>query len=182
MIDPNGLLDLAHELAGTGRGRPREANLRRGVSSAYYALFHELTDAVVEHVMPSAPVAEKRHMRRAWTHRELKEAADLVSARAQVLTQNPAAPLTKDAEKAGPLLDLAASDVRLVELAELFISLQEQRHAADYDHQQPPDKASLLSACQDAETARRRLGEAQPAAREAFLTLLLLRRTDLRLR
>jgi hypothetical protein len=40
------------------------------------------------------------------------------------------------------------------EAARLFLELQEQRHAADYDHGASVDKASLLSACQDVEVAR----------------------------
>jgi hypothetical protein len=43
-IHPGELLDLADRLAGrgSGPGRPRMIELRRAVSSAYYALFHEL--------------------------------------------------------------------------------------------------------------------------------------------
>src|SRR5690606_23258649 len=43
-IWPHELLRLAGELAGenAGRGKPRTIQLRRSISTAYYALFHEL--------------------------------------------------------------------------------------------------------------------------------------------
>ena len=40
-IDPKHLLDLANRLVGTAPGAP-ESDLRRGISTAYYALFHLL--------------------------------------------------------------------------------------------------------------------------------------------
>lgn len=179
-IDPNGLLDLARELAGTGRGRPRDANLRRGMSSAYYAVFHDITALAVDHVLRSAPVAAQNDVRRTWTHGEVAGACKLVKERAQVLAHNPTAPPSKKDSQWGPLVDLAASDPHMADAARLFLELQEQRHAADYDHGAHFDKASLLSACQDAEDARAELGSAGASAREAFLALLLVQRPDLR--
>ncbi len=38
------LLEQANHLARRERGRPRQASLRRAVSSAYYALFHLLIE------------------------------------------------------------------------------------------------------------------------------------------
>ena len=45
-MNPQDLLRIAEGLArgalSSGRGRPRQAELRRAVSAAYYALFHTL--------------------------------------------------------------------------------------------------------------------------------------------
>ncbi len=45
-MDPADLLLIAHQLAigvvGNRRGHPRQAELRRAVSTAYYAMFHSL--------------------------------------------------------------------------------------------------------------------------------------------
>lgn len=54
MISPDGLLDHARRLAGEGKGRPPDADLRRGVSAAYYAVFHDLTDRAARHIIGSA--------------------------------------------------------------------------------------------------------------------------------
>jgi len=51
MIQPDGLLDHARALAGSGPGRPPDADLRRGVSAAYYAVFHDLTDRAARHLI-----------------------------------------------------------------------------------------------------------------------------------
>jgi hypothetical protein len=47
---PRELLDLAYRLAGQdgGRGRPRTVDLRRAVSTAYYASFHPSWTAATE--------------------------------------------------------------------------------------------------------------------------------------
>ena len=39
VIDPDGLLRHAEQIAETGRGRPMDAALRRGISTAYYSIF-----------------------------------------------------------------------------------------------------------------------------------------------
>ena len=44
MIDPDGLLAHAEQLGNTGEGLPTDAALRRGISAAYYAVFHDLTE------------------------------------------------------------------------------------------------------------------------------------------
>jgi hypothetical protein len=179
-IDSDGLLQLARELAGTGRGRPPDANLRRGVSTAYYALFHDITALAVDHALRSAPEDAKSHVRRAWSHSDIASAAHSVKERAQVLRHNPAASLSEPDVKWGPLVGLAARDADMAEAARLFLELQEQRHAADYDHGASIDKASLLSACQDVEVARAGLCRAAAPAREAFWTLLVVQRPHLR--
>jgi hypothetical protein len=73
-----------------------------------------------------------------------------------------------------------AGDSDMAEAARLFLELQEQRHAADYDHSASVDKASLLSACQDVEVARAGLRGAAASAPEAFWTLLVVQRPHLR--
>ena len=42
-MQPRDFIATARDLAGTNRRRPRQTNLRRAVSTAYYALFHCLT-------------------------------------------------------------------------------------------------------------------------------------------
>lgn len=181
MISPDGLLEHARSLAGTGRGRPPDVALRRGVSAAYYAVFHDLTDRAAKHLIGSAPESDRNRIRRAWTHGELARAAEMVADRAKVLakaTHPP--PLKQEAAAGGPLVDLAARDADLVAGLKLFSELQARRHRADYDHDTTFDKASLLAACDDAARARALLNQASNASREALLSLLTLRRSDFR--
>src|SRR5580704_4225172 len=46
---PNDLLEQAYHLANRERKRPRQASLRRAVSTAYYALFHLLISEATRH-------------------------------------------------------------------------------------------------------------------------------------
>ena len=180
MISSGGLLEHARGLAGTGKGRTPDVALRRGVSAAYYSVFHHFTDRAARHLIGSASEQDRNRIRRAWTHGELATAANLVVDRAKVLAKAPHAPLGKEEAAAGPLVDLAASDADLVKSLQLFGELQARRHLADYDHDARFDKASLITACDDAAQATDLFERASTTSREAFLSLLALRRQDLR--
>lgn len=180
MIDPDSLLRLARDAAGSGPGRPNDARLRRGVSTAYYAAFHHLTHVIAEHLISHAPAIAKSGVRRTWTHSEMKAACHLIVKRAGALAHNPTAKAQHDVLEAGPLVDLAAADSDIAAAARLFEQLQDLRHDADYDHLAAISKASLLSACADVDTFRTQLTDATPAGRQALLSLLVVRRPDLR--
>ena len=178
MINPDGLLEHARRLAGQGRGRPPEADLRRGISAAYYAVFHDLTDRAARHLIGSAPASARDALRRTWSHGELAAAAEIAVERAKTTTANPRAPATGEIAKAGPLADLAANDTDLVNALRLFSELQEKRHQADYEHNARYEKLTLLDTCRDAASARALLGSASSTSREALFTLLTVRRRD----
>lgn len=177
MIQPEALLQHARRLAGEGGlGPPPEVDLRRGVSAAYYAVFHEITEQAARHLLSSSPLSIQNAIRRTWTHGEIDRIAEAIVDRSAVLAHNPAAPVPNALRRFGPLLDLCAGD--LVESLRLFRELQEQRHRADYDHEAAFDKASLVTACESADHARARMNDASPAAREACYTILTVQRTD----
>lgn len=180
MIQPDGLLTHARALAGTGRGRPLDIDLRRGVSAAYYSVFHDLTDRAARQLIGSAPDSARNKIRRAWSHGELTAASALIIDRAKTLAASPGAPLSKEARAGGPLVDLAAADAGWVQACRLFSELQAARHRADYDHDARFDKLTLLTACEDASTARTLLASSSSSSREALFALLTLRRSDFR--
>ena len=182
MIDPDGLLRHAEQLGDTGRGRPTDAALRRGISAAYYAVFHDLTRHAATHLVGSCSPEIQNEIRRSWSHGEISQLAEYVVDRALVLSHSPNAALAGRVEKLGPLLDVAAKDAALVDSLRLFNDMQELRHAADYDHSKRFSKLHLVEACENARLARRRLSDASSAAREALFTLLTVRRTDFRQR
>ena len=43
-MNPDDLIAIAYELVRRDAGRPKQASLRRAVSTAYYALFHLVSD------------------------------------------------------------------------------------------------------------------------------------------
>ncbi len=64
MINPQHLLAVARDLANLESHRPRQASLRRAVSSAYHALFHLLIRSSVDSQVGFGPTT---------THREIGE-------------------------------------------------------------------------------------------------------------
>ncbi len=100
-----------------------EANVRRAVSSAYYALFHLLIrDAVVnwKHVDQHARLA------RAFDHKRMKDASTACLREMGTLPDTAA---RTNAEQ--------ASRFRLSTVAQAFVDLQQARHKADYDIGEP---------------------------------------------
>ena len=101
-----------------------EANIRRAVSSAYYALFHLLIrDAVVnwKHADQHARLA------RTFDHKRMKDASTAVLKEIGNLPNQAAA--GADTEQ--------ASRFRLSTVAQAFVDLQQARHRADYDIGEP---------------------------------------------
>ena len=153
-----------------------DAALRRGISTAYYSIFHDLTRHTASHLLGSCPQEIQNEIR---VHGLMGKSRTL---RSGPWCGCPSAPVPGHLEKLGPLLDVVAQDAALVDTLRLFNDLQEQRHSADYDHEVKFLKLDLAQACRNARLARRRLSDASSAAREALFTLLTVRRADFRQR
>ena len=67
MVNPHDLIDIAARLAdGLGeenRGRPKQTELRRAVSCAYYAMFHALASCCADTMIGATP---SRRSNQAW--------------------------------------------------------------------------------------------------------------------
>ena len=134
--------------------------LRRGISAAYYAVFHDLTERAASHLIGSCPQELRNEIRRSWSHGEISQLATQVLERAKTLKRDPGTPVPGHLEKLGPLLDVVANDAELVDSLRLFNDMQEQRHSADYDHGVSFAKDELIQACHKARLARKRLQNA----------------------
>lgn len=120
-IQPRWLLRLATELAGHGRGQPRNTNLRRATSTAYYALFHQLALAVVQHSLPGGTDEEVLAAARYVSHASIKQVCDWIAGD------------TPPQHLVG-IVDRLRGNDDLTAVATAFVDLQEQRERADYDH------------------------------------------------
>jgi hypothetical protein len=120
-IRPRWLLRLAAELAGEGRGQPRNTNLRRAASTAYYALFHELTLAVVRHSLPGGSPQDVYAAARYVSHASIKQVC------AWIAGDTPPLHLVG-------IVDRLRNNPDLTAVATAFVDLHEQRERADYDH------------------------------------------------
>jgi uncharacterized protein (UPF0332 family) len=107
---PRDLLELAYYLVVYEEEHARQANLRRAVSTAYYAVFHLL----IEQAMSNWAVERQRsRLARTFEYRSMKSVCE-------------------------KLLEKAKSDARvpaeLRTVARTFIELQHDREIADYDN------------------------------------------------
>lgn len=147
------MIVTARRLANAGPQKPRQTDLRRAVSTAYYALFQVLAkDAadILIGVGPDRPDKAWAQVYRALQHGDAKNAC--------TQARNLGFPAT------------------IVTCAEAFLALQESRHSADYDPDHRLLRADALRAIGLAESAINALRSAPKKDRRAFAVLLLLRR------
>jgi uncharacterized protein (UPF0332 family) len=121
------LIQLAERIAGLDSGRPKQAHLRRALSTAYYAIFHFLIDEACRSQI-GAQHAQRgfRHvLGRGYTHGVMKQAC--ASFAGGTLKASVSKGLPRDA--AG----LYVVPREIQRIAAIYVELQEKRHLADYD-------------------------------------------------
>ena len=165
-IDPDRLLASARLLANhvEGRGRPSPVFLRRAVSSAYYALFHSMTRQAAEHLLPHGTTDQQLHLVRRFNHGELKTVCGWIGGQQGIGSGRMSASIRSVVD------DLKPTPIRIV--ATTFWDLQEERHAADYDHFTSVAKGAALTQIDLAGRAVQTLTNSDAKDRSAFFTLL----------
>jgi uncharacterized protein (UPF0332 family) len=106
------LLEQAYHLANKDSGNPKQASLRRAVSTAYYALFHLLID---EAVVNWGVARHHSILARTFEHGSMKRVCD---------------DGVKNFYNAGKPAHVA----QLKDVAQTFVELQQKRLTADYDN------------------------------------------------
>jgi hypothetical protein len=117
---PEHLLEQARHLAKRERTRPRQASLRRALSTAYYAFFHFLIREAVRQISPNLSEENYNRVYRWFDHGAMYRVARAFSADVVRI------PNSKD-------VLLQSNDSKVQFIASYFAELQELRHAADYD-------------------------------------------------
>lgn len=165
---PSDLLDQARTLAMFDAKKPKQANLRRSLSSAYYALFHFLSDESVKNFI-GAGQQNRMHRdlaRRAIAHTRLKDVCQ------EFLKQTP-----KDILKPYWQISRIPEKTDLGIICNNLINLQIRRHEADYDFTKVFTRSSVLDDCdraQEAMEAWRKLKRQHPEAASLFAMCILL--------
>ncbi|MEO8844834.1 MAG: hypothetical protein ABI591_23810 [Kofleriaceae bacterium] len=113
------LLAQAKHLAELEPRRPKQASLRRAISTAYYSMFHLLVDEATMFVVPTA--ALRAAVARSFDHKALKNAAKLMGGAYRGQTN-----------WLGAYVRGSVSD-ELAQVCDSFVELQDQRLTADYD-------------------------------------------------
>jgi uncharacterized protein (UPF0332 family) len=144
------LLEQAEVLSTLDANRPKQVNLRRAVSAAYYAVFHllvrEATGLVIGRAGGQTASVLRAKVSRWFTH-------DQVKATCLAFAGGGGKPLPpKFVEVLGsPPPGIVPAG--LVRLADTFVSLQGERHDADYDVAYAPTQQNVLLAVQRAKRA-----------------------------
>jgi hypothetical protein len=159
------LLVQAQRLAQWDARRPKQVNLRRAVSSAYYALFHLLTSETSA-LFAVEPVLAAR-INRTLNHGDMKKASTMVA--------NDKLPKAVQPAAGGYT---TPADLKTV--ANTFIRLQEARHEADYDLSRVFRRQEVLDHVQAAGQAFEAWGRIRKAddARLYLACFLLWKRWD----
>ena len=118
--------------------------MRRAVSSAYYALFHFLTEEAAKNFVGAGQQDRMRRdlARRAVAHSRLKDVCQ------EFLKQTPRDLLKPDWPNEGTP---GSSDMATV--CQNLIAMQEFRHVADYDFSVSVSRTQALDACDKAKEA-----------------------------
>lgn len=152
MIDE--LLALAERLAKASPKKPRQVDLRRSISTSYYAVFHAIARNAADYMVGTS---RANRPNRAWvqTYRALDHR------------------LAKNACNAVRNLGFPAG---IVECADAFAELQEARHSADYDPEYRPTRADALEAVAKSRDAIAKLRGATINDRRAFAVQVLMKK------
>ncbi len=153
-MKPLDLIDTARHLVEAGTaGRPREANLRRAVSTTYYALFHCIAACCADMLVGGTGA---RRSQPAW--RQAYRALQHGTARNRC-------------ERRG-MMEKFPREIR--DFAELFVLMQEERHRADYDPDTSFYKDYVRVRIVQAAIHIRRFNRAPAKDRRAFAVYVLL--------
>lgn len=146
------LLEQAGHLARKEPKRPKQASLRRAVSTAYYALFHLLIDEATVLLLTKTKNKALRHsLGRAFRHTTMRKvSAEFAKGRIPPKLQSGNASLQPQPE--------------LQFVAETFCALQEARHDADYNLARRFSRETVVDVIE--------------GTREAFESWRLIRRSE----
>lgn len=147
-----GFLATARRLAPTSAKKPVQANLRRCISTCYYAVFHALAKTAADSLIGATKAARPN---KAWV--EVYRG----------LVHGPCKTACKSAKNINFPNDLH-------DFADAFVQLQDARHRADYDPMYRPTKKEALFFIALAERSISTLKSLPPKDKKAFATWVLI--------
>jgi hypothetical protein len=122
IINSEHLLQQAEALIATTAGAPRQADLRRAVSAAYYAVFHAVLTAIADQFVG---VGRRNNPEYALAYRQVEHGAF------KRLCDDVRKPTLPDRYQAFAPTGSFSADLRV--FATAVVDLQQKRHEADYD-------------------------------------------------
>jgi hypothetical protein len=166
--DSSDLLDVARLLSTAGaQTRSTDAELRRAVSSVYYAVFHTILRAAAQRFIGSdqEETAAYGILYRSFDHRHMKMVCEALRG-----------PTLRDKYKRPLRRTSVSRDMR--DFAEIFPALQDARHLADYDPTTRFLASDVLSLIDVADSAIAAFERATAEEQTDILALLMVRLRD----
>lgn len=163
ILNPTHLFEQADRLiAPQAAGPPRQVDLRRAISSAYYGIFHAVLIAAADQFVGVTKRSSAQYglVYRSIDHRAFRSLCEELTKSTLPVRYRKYAP----ANGFGSNITAFASAV---------VDLQEKRHAADYDPLVRMKMSDAIVAVRTARAALARYRRASPTRRRTFLTLLV---------
>ena len=152
-MEPLDLIATARDLAGTPGGPlPRQTNLRRAVSTTYYALFHCLANNCAD-MLVGADASNRDEPAWEQTYRALQHGTAARRCDSQGIARFP-----------GEIKFLAAK----------FVDMKTKRESADYAAESDLTPAEVIADINDSEAAISRFRQATARDRRGFAVYVLL--------
>lgn len=151
---PRDLLKTANELVNVGNGKPRQANLLRATSTAYYALFHTLSRCCADLLIGGVNSERSKH---AWhqVYRALEHT---------------------NAKRCCQHKDIEKFPREIQDFAAMFVTMQEKRHRADYDPIEKNYKSAVMIDLRNVEKVIGDFSKVPAKDRRAFAAYVLLKK------
>lgn len=150
-MKPLDLIATAKGLAGKSGRRPRQSDLKRALSTTYYALFHTLAKSCADML-----IGTNSQTKKAW--QQVYRALDHNFA--------------KNACQHG---NISKFPQEIQDFANAFVALQSKRHSVDYDPYSKVHKSEVLVDLANAELVINGFKSAAAKHRKAFATWVLLK-------
>ena len=150
-MNPHDLVQTARRLAESGAPQPTQADLRRAVSTAYYALFHCLAGTAADLLTGASRGKEWHQVYRALEHGKARDACRQQAA-----------------------MRTFPKEIR--RFAEAFVELQKARQQADYALEHELSKPDVLATIDTAEDAIVEFEQADARHRRSFAVHMLFKR------
>ncbi len=163
ILNPEHLFEQADKLSSPpSAGRPRQVDIRRAISAAYYGVFHAAITAAADQFVGVTKRSTSQYglVYRSVDHGWLRTLCEEVKKPILAAKYAPHAPSN-------------GFGANIVAFAAAVLELQEKRHAADYDPMIRVKSSDAVLAVRTARAALRRFNGASSTRRKAFLSLLL---------
>lgn len=153
-MKPRDLIKSATILLESDRRRPSQVSLRRATSAAYYAMFHCLARSCAD-LLVGGTGADRSQQAWRQTYRALEHGFAKNACRDNLTANFPD---------------------EIADFANIFVVMQEKRHAADYDPAIRLTKSEVDADIRSAERVIRRFQEAPARDRRAFAAHVLFKK------